>query len=101
MYDMFCVIFYFRPEYRDLILDLRHSQVRLLSFFSIFIKDNQDSIKSQNSTLSSRVIRLLNCSMASDVSSLRTELLSGFESVILTNFKSGKFSLFIIIYLTI
>lgn len=87
------IILYFRPDYRDLVLDLKHAQVRLLFFFSIFLKDNKDAIRLYCSTLPGRVISLLSCNMASDVSSLRTELLSGFESLILIDYKSGMFGL--------
>lgn len=84
--------FVFRPDYRDLILDLKHAQVRLLFFFAIFLKDNKDEIRIYCSSLPGRIISLLNCNLSSDVSSLRTELLSGFESVILIDYKSGKFN---------
>lgn len=83
------VQFYFRPDYRDLVLDLKYAQVRLLFFFSIFLKDNKDVIQLHCSTLPGRVICLLSCNMSSDVSSLRTELLSGFESIILIDYKCG------------
>lgn len=68
---------------------MKHAQVRLLFFFSIFLKDNKDVIRLYCSTLPGRIISLLNCNMSSDVSSLRTELLSGFESVILIDYKCG------------
>lgn len=80
---------YFRPDYRDLVLDLKHAQVRLLFFFSIFLKDNKDAAQLHCTTLPGRVISLLSCNMSSDNSSLRTELLSGFESVILIDYKCG------------
>lgn len=85
-YFMKCI---FRLEYKDLILDLKHSQVRLLSFFAIFLKDNKDVVSSHFSTLPGRVITLLNCNMSTDVSNLRTELLTGFESLILIDYKYG------------
>lgn len=98
MINILSIKFYFRPEYRDLVLDLKHSQVRLLFFFAIFLKDNKDAIRLHCSSLPGRVIGLLNCNMSSDVSSLRTELLSGFESVILIDYKCGTFRLFTIDY---
>lgn len=86
-------LFYFRPDYRDLVLDLKHAQVRLLFFFSIFLKDNKEAIRLHCSTLPGRVISLLSCNMSSDVSVLRTELLTGFESLILIDYKCGMYRL--------
>lgn len=86
-----CIKFEFRPDYRDLILDLKYAQVRLLLFFAIFLKDNKDEIRLHCSTLPGRIISLFNCNLSSDISSLRTELLTGFESIILIDYKSGTF----------
>lgn len=80
---------HFRSEYRDIVLEMKHAQVRLLPFFAIFLKDNKDATNLHFSTLPGRVITLLNCNMSSDVSNLRTELLTGFESLILIDYKYG------------
>jgi len=76
-----------------LVLDLKHAQVRLLFFFSIFLKDNKDAAQLLCTTLPGRVIGLLSCNVSPDNSSLRTELLSGFESVILIDYKCGMVGL--------
>lgn len=82
---------HFRSDCRDIVLDLRHAQIKLLGFFVAFLKDNKDLNSSHFSTFPGRVITLLNCNMSTDVSNLRTDLLSGFENLILFEYKYGKF----------
>lgn len=77
----------FKPDLRDLILDLKHAQVRLLFFFSIFLKCTKDGVRLHCPTLPSRIISLMNCNIASNISSIRSELLSAFESFILIDYK--------------
>lgn len=85
------IVFYFRPDYRDMVLDLKYAQIRLMSFFSLLIKDHRDKIHHHCSPIAGKVINLLNCSMSGDISGLRTELLSGFESIILIDYKYGNY----------
>ncbi|XP_050530942.1 transcription-associated protein 1-like isoform X2 [Daktulosphaira vitifoliae] len=78
----------YKAEYRDLVLDLKYAQVRLLPFFSLFLKENRDAISVHCTTLAGRIIHLMGSNIFSDVSNLRTELLTGFESIILADHKS-------------
>ncbi|VVC27366.1 Armadillo-type fold,Armadillo-like helical [Cinara cedri] len=77
----------YKPDYRDLVLDLKHAQAKLLSFFSIILKDHKNTVYVHCSPLPGRLISLLSCNMSSDDSSLRLELLSGLEYVILSDYK--------------
>lgn len=85
---------HFRPDYRDLVLDLKHAQAKLLSFFSIILREHKEEVHEHCSSLAGRLISLLNCNISSDESSLRLELLSGLEYVILSDYKSGMTILF-------
>ncbi|XP_025202207.1 transcription-associated protein 1-like [Melanaphis sacchari] len=77
----------YKPDLRDLILDLKHAQVRLLFFFSSFLKCTKDGVRLHCPTLPSRIISLMNCNIASNISSIRSELLSAFESFVLIDYK--------------
>lgn len=70
-------------------LDLKHAQAKLLSFFSIILRDHKEELHVHCSSLPGRLISLLNCNISSDDSSLRLELLSGLEYVILSDYKCG------------
>lgn len=74
-----------------MVLDLKYAQIRLLGFFSLLIKDHRDEIYQHCSPIAGKVISLLNCNMSADISGLRTELLSGFESIILIDYKYGMY----------
>lgn len=63
--------------------------MRLLSFLSLFVKCVKDAVRLHCPTLPGRIISLMNCNVASDISSIRSELLSGFESVVLNDYKFG------------
>ncbi|XP_050420275.1 transformation/transcription domain-associated protein-like [Adelges cooleyi] len=77
----------YKSEYRDLVLDLKYAQVRLLHFFALFLRENRDAIRLHCSSILCRVINLLGSNIFSEDSNLRTELLFGFESIILSDFK--------------
>ncbi|XP_029341770.1 transformation/transcription domain-associated protein isoform X2 [Acyrthosiphon pisum] len=77
----------YKPDHRDLVLDLKHAQVRLLFFFSQFVKGIKDGVRVYCPSLPGRIISLMNCNVASDISNIRSELLSGFESVVLNDYK--------------
>jgi hypothetical protein len=82
-----------------MVIDFKFAQIRLLGFFSLMIKDHKDDIFQHCSSFASKVISLLNCNISADVSGLRIELLSGFESLILIDYKYGIYKL--IIFVTI
>lgn len=77
----------YKPDHRDLVIDLKHAQVRLLFFFSPFVKGIKDGVRIHCPTLPGRIISLMTCNVTSDVSNIRSELLSGFESVVLNDYK--------------
>jgi len=77
------------------VIDLKHAQVRLLFFFSPFVKGIKDGVRKYCPSMPGRIISLMNCNVTSDVTSIRSELLSGFESVVLNDFKHGMYGLYV------